>query len=65
MGRLRVHDGGVRVDPRALREDVLTDSPWRWSGSSVVCRWCHGVWNHSDDCDWVARKDAETSKALT
>ncbi|HUJ66653.1 MAG TPA: hypothetical protein VLX59_13995 [Acidimicrobiales bacterium] len=55
----------MRADPRALREDILTDSPWRWSGSSVVCRWCRGVWNHRDDCDWVAGRESASERVGT
>jgi hypothetical protein len=26
----------VEIDPRSLKEDLITDSPWRWSGALVV-----------------------------
>jgi hypothetical protein len=53
----------VEIDPRSLKEDLITDSPWRWSGALVVCRWCRGVWNHAEDCSWVATRHLERDSA--
>jgi hypothetical protein len=34
-------------------QEVLSGDPWTWEGGTVSCRWCHGSWNHEDDCAWV------------
>jgi hypothetical protein len=53
----------VEIDPRSLKEDLITDSPWRWSGALVVCRWCRGIWNHAEECSWLATRHLERDSA--